>query len=458
MSKVHKHCSILNYIRHADKELHDLIQDLCIGRIFVPKRGSPGLTFLRPDKELLEKLKKDASGDNPEEAVAALQSMVLLDNYDSIEDFESNKNDISTYLRKKLPVASVARGKVVLANGAEISPDKQFEARGDRSNISVYLLSRALVPTNTEPSAARTGAPVSKKVKGGAEYGNNRQDLFNTVLGIYVSNDSNRNAALEVLVSILKWSESDSQKHLLLCSLLSSDALASLAVILQPFRTSGFSYISDQEFTAISTKYSISASHMFCYVDSPVAYYKACMNKVAENTAVVAAIQTARDNLAETVSKLTSIRNIIAAYKAFASNTAFATAYPVRAGILSTDFKLAFAESELRVLSALMHETAQNDLTVHELRELFSKCSLVEPYLCAEIKNIADANVAHYFSTVYLIARSDAFVSHPGLNGEPLGSIANENVKIDVASACVLNDRMDDSYNAHLSVIKELIK
>jgi len=116
MSKsiVKKHCSILNYVRHEDSDLYELVQDLCLGRMFNPRRQAAGVTFLHPSKALVKELQKMAGSDDPEKAVEHLQSLILVDHLPSINDFDAKKTDIPTFRGKKLPVDRLIKIKLLL--------------------------------------------------------------------------------------------------------------------------------------------------------------------------------------------------------------------------------------------------------------------------------------------------------------------------------------------------------
>lgn len=411
MSKgVHKHCSVLNYIRHADEEMYELIQDLCIGRMFVPKRGSPGLTFLRPDKSLLKEIQSMASGDNPEEAVEAIQALVLLDNISSIKEFDDKRSDIPTYLRQKLPVMSADGKKVTLKNGAEIHPDKDFEARGDRANINVFLLSKALVPTKTEDSDFSNAKVKRSKKEGGADLGSGRASLFEAVLN---STDAGREPAMEMLVELHKFLKDKSELQALVASQCSYDALASLAIVLQPYKA-GDKYLDDATVSGFITRLHgqgdyKNQSSVFGLTENVASAYDSIMSSCAcDGKNITAQLEV----LSSQVGKL----NIVKKIESFLMNDTVTKALPPQRRNLSK--KERFAEAELRVLSAIAFD---NEPDRDSLLALYKKCALDEPYMCADQDQVKNSNIGFYFSTVYLIARSDALAYLPGVAGGGVG-------------------------------------
>ena len=441
MSKrVKKHCSILNYIRRADEDLYELVQDLCIGRMLVPRKGTPGLTFLRPDKSLMAKIKTMATGDDPEEAVAVLQSLVLLDNLPTLGDFEDKKDDIPTFLRKKLPVASVDDKKVLLNNGAAITLDTDFEHRKDRPNMTVYVISKALVPTDTAASDFSNAKPNNnRKVKGGAEYQNNKKALFENVLARHCDPNKMKkgNPALEVLCSLCdfvkKTRGSGSEDYLAITSQLSWDTVASLAIILQPYRGENpdLTYVPNELFTAWVDNSSLTVSSenamntindIFYYHDNPVSMYTGHMAhgeecKMGDYTDFRAAA-------CEQASKLSVVSQIAGVYTQMKG----VIGSQKRRNVLSNG-KLALAESELRVFSAILHDSSIGCFEMDEAKALYTaKFNLIEPYMVNQKKHIDMSNIGFYFSSAYLIVRSDALVYCPNTtDGKPLSSIADEN-------------------------------
>jgi hypothetical protein len=432
MSKgVQKHCSVLNYIRHADEELYDLIQDLCIGRMFVPKRGSPGITFLRPDKSLLKQIQSMAAGDNPEEAVEAIQSLVLLDNLSSIREFDDKKSDIPTYLRQKLPVMSADGKKVTLKNGAEIHPDPEFEARGDRANISVYLISKSLVPAKTEESDFSNAKVKVAKKKGGADFGDNRVDMFVAVLKSMAGGDTE--PAMELLVELHHFLNGKPEQALV-ASQCSYDAIASLACVLQPYKN-GNTYLKDElvnEFRnymygtdASATSEFKADMHAFSLSGSVADEYKSLVE--AQHPAA-SAVTDAVVKVSSEVGKLNAIKKL----KDFYGRVGGIAGLPAARATYSVDEL--FAEAELRVMSAILFDNNPRP-ELGELQNLFEKCNLDKPYMLADPDIVKGSNIGFYFSTVYLITRSDALLYVPGAvaAGVGLDEIFNESKQVNLS-------------------------
>jgi hypothetical protein len=419
MSKsVHKHCNILNYIKQADKELYELVQELCIGRMFNPRRGSPGLTFLRPDDSLMKEIKSLAYGDNPEKAVEILQSCVLLDYLPKPDDFDAKKDDIPTFLRKKLQVVSADGKKVVLKGNGEITVDKAFESRADRSNLAVYILSKALVEPGVDASTFSNAKLAPKKVKGGAEMaGCNRVSLYNKVLDecADAEKSKDRDPAMEVLISIMQFLTSKkfgnpAHAHSVR-SQLSHDTLASLTIVLQPYLGSHENgYLTDSMFEEWTKNYS--HPKLGYYIGKnvkPGSLYVDYMNTAASD-AIVGKIVALRDEVRQYGSKPTALKMTSEAHSKLVG-----LAGDGPRGSARRDQNM--SESELRVLFAIEREHLTSGTTeeyIQRLKAIAEVCKLDAPYLCHP-DQVKDMSIAHYLSTVGLVTRSDAFFYWPGV-------------------------------------------
>lgn len=418
---VSKHCSILNYIRKADEELYELIQDLCIGRAFAPRRGAPGITFLRPDKSLLKDIKKLAEGENPEEAVDALQALILLDYLPSLSDFDLKKSDIPTFHRNKLPVTSADGKKVILQNGAEIIPDKDFNARSDRSNIAVHMISKALVPVDGE-AADFSNAKVSKTKKGGAELvgaGLTRSELFQTVMReMYGENNNQRDAAMELLVSLYIWASSSAEHEeiaKLIASQVSHDSLASLAIILQPFKSSGKIYITDADlknFTEYMYKdASFQKSILYTFNPNAVAIY----NKLCEGNSKY------QNNFKNIVDKITNVVDVSAMAPAnivSKMNNIIDNSKNILPGMRKDLTKQEiYAETELRIMSAVVLENSDGNPSLVEMQYIYENCKLDKPQYLDNKPLMFSGHISWFMSTGMLAILSGAYCYVPCSDG-----------------------------------------
>lgn len=448
MSKgVSKQCSILNYLRKADEDLHELLQDLCIGKMLIPRKGSPGITFLRPDKALLKEIQSMAAGDEPEAAIEALQSLVLLDSLSNVKEFDDKKSDIPTYLRKKLPIVSVDGKKIVLKNGAEIVPDKDFQARSDRGNINVYVISKALVPTDG-PDADFSNAKAKVK-KGGADLmEGDRVALFEKVVKEFCDQkDHDRDPAMELLVALHGWATKKGKEQVAnnIEAKVSGDSLASLAILLQPYKSGDPDYITGADLMAfVNDSYGLDATSgdsqtfkgLLVYTmnkNAKADYENMCRSdKFAE---VASDVRNESAKCAAKCAKLNAVKLLSDFYR---------DRMPVIAAKLKCKLparSTVFAEAELRVLSAMILENSEGRYDVDELLTIYKNCKLDKPYMCDDPELVKGSNLGFYYSTVYLIARSDALFYVPSTEGANTSQVADDSAFINLNTSML--DRLE---------------
>lgn len=437
MSKgVSKFCSISNYLRHEDEELSNVIQDLCIGKAFVPRKGSAGVTFLRPSAATFKKIKALASGENPEEAVDAFYSLILLDHIASIKEFADKQSDIPTALRKKLPVSAVDGKKVTLKNGATITPDPSFKPRGDRTNINVFLYDGDLPDVSSMEAASFANAKPKAAKKGGYELAGvqNRQQLFDMVVDKFVAQDRETNSPAELLVSLYRWAEFNNNTKLCLTikSLCSGDSLASLAIVLRPYAVNNGVYLSDEDLkTYLSAAGYVASEAKEGPIQSTESFTNDKNFNDTYNNLCSTTIESDYDGL-ETESN--EIERIMSKPKAVDALTAFynTKASGILKGVRSYSPKVAFAEAELRIMSAVMLDNAGGYPSKDEVMKVFrDMCKLDEPYVCSDKEAINASTISFYYSTVHLMARSDALLYLPGIGySGSLEAISDGSVKI----------------------------
>jgi len=148
MPKLKKFCKITRYIEQIDGELSQMISDLCLDRLFIP-RGVNGITFLYPkDPAYRKEILSSAYSDNPEKAIQMLESLIVLDYLPRPGDFVLKKDDIPNSLRQRIEVTSADASSVKLTCGAVLKPDSGFAPISTRENMAVYNLTGNQVPLN----------------------------------------------------------------------------------------------------------------------------------------------------------------------------------------------------------------------------------------------------------------------------------------------------------------------
>lgn len=445
---VSKYCSILNYLRHHHEDVHELIQDLCIGRYFKPRKDQ-GVTFLCPDGKLVAELKAMAAGSDPEKAVDVIRSLVITDVLNSPGDLEG---DLPTALNgHKLVVESSNAKEAKLAGGAVVSEESNWDVRGSKDRP--FLLS-VLKLSGSFPKA--TAGEAGKKVKkgGAAMKGSKRQDVFEHVLSECCKTDK-RDPAMELLVSLVTFlqEQKDGDVCKRVCSQLSGDTLASLAIILRPYAQNGTPYVDEVLWGKFCNEYHHPELPFFCVVPNPGELYNNFMKEGAEALkGSMKDIENQRNQVLSNASTATITGRLTSAYHDLAQKS-------LRGVQVNSEQLL--CEGELRVLSALLH-ISYGDVQYRDAAEFLNlfknQCNLDKPYL-----NLGrNPNPAFYYSTYYLLARSDGFYFVPDMDGNSLiknpDSVVNEENLILLAPTKVEVD--DKPYeviaNMHKAIAKSL--
>jgi hypothetical protein len=206
--KLSKYCSINKFLEVYDKELYEVIEDLCLHRIFSP-RGGKGVTFLYPkEASYRKKIIDTAFGDNPEKAIQMLQSLVITDYLPSPSDFITKKDDIPNALRQKIEVASADAKSVKLECGATLIKESEFHPIETRNNMAVYVLTGNMIPLDGKPSV---GKYVKRSKTGGVDETDKKRCIYATHLEekykmCLYKNNNYQNPYYEAIVSFYMWS------------------------------------------------------------------------------------------------------------------------------------------------------------------------------------------------------------------------------------------------------------
>lgn len=419
VTHVTQHCSILNYIRLTDQQLYTLIEELCLGRIFVPRKGSGGVTFLQPDEKLVTQFLKMEADGHGDKVVDHIRALVIQGCLDNVRDFDSINGQVVTSSKKVLPVSKIEHGTVYLEGGQKITPDTKFKRRTDRTNLAVYNITGKPIDVNSLKPADSNAKP-RVRIEGGAEYGNDKAALFDQVLNTYFSVDrGQRDPALEVLVSLMIYLTKKNNTVVLetVKSLLSTDTLTTLAIVLQPYKSSGTIYISADLYADWKTEYSVGTTPLFSYIAAPVAYYNKMMDEAAKKYAIViGALRKAQDDILSETNKANIVPQITAYYTTVAKQKQLPAA---RLSVASSHAE-AIAEAELRVLGFIMLDDHSPSLaTATTLYK--TNCNLNRPYLCGDASIVAVMQAGVFYSTAYLMLRSEAIFHLPEYsNGWPV--------------------------------------
>jgi hypothetical protein len=135
--KLKKFCRVTKFLEQTDKDLHQVLDDLCLFGLF--RTRGRGVTFLYPSNAAYRKKISDhAYSNNPEKAVDMIKALVLLDYLPSPIDFKNKKDDIPNALHKKLGVDSADSKEVKLSSGHKLAVNKSFATLRADEPVAVY--------------------------------------------------------------------------------------------------------------------------------------------------------------------------------------------------------------------------------------------------------------------------------------------------------------------------------
>lgn len=120
-----KYLSIGKFLENNNAHFYEALDCLEMLGAIHPRMGK-SITFLNPDKKLVDEIIKKAGSDDPEEAIEMVQSLILQGEYKTGADFEKFKSDIPTLYGSKLVVKGV-KGDTVEIDGGKLTPSKLFK-------------------------------------------------------------------------------------------------------------------------------------------------------------------------------------------------------------------------------------------------------------------------------------------------------------------------------------------
>ena len=411
---------LLNFIENECPELFEIIQDLCLSRMFLLKKKIIGITFLIPDKELMQKIKQ-LNNDDTEQLVPILQSLVLLMNLPNFRYFEKYMSDIPTFLQKKLPIQKIEKNKIILDNGSIITPNNKY-ANYFKGPFSIYNISDDFVPINSIDADYSNVNNIKENKRQQPNEDNDefsRSELFQHLFNNYKKNK--RDPFLEVIISLYDWAEKSNKEELmkLIKEQSSYDTLSSATIIFQPYKENHNLYLKDEEFN----EWCHYQKYFKYYCDMSKGHPIDRYNKLLEHTDNDNNIKLIYRNRkkAEEISSKPTIINVLN------KNINDVTKYVCNLRQKNyADNKLAVSETELRVISSIMHD---NDSEINEYQTMFSKkLKLDEPFYLTN-KSMKTCNIGFYYSTAYLALRSNGYLY--------LSGNANINYKDDIDNIAV---------------------
>jgi hypothetical protein len=291
---------------------------------------------------------------------------------------------------------------------------------GEHAGLMVYRIDRALDHCHLTEFKGTSAAVV-----GGADLqSGDAKALFEQVVKDTAKGEAE--PAMELLVEMYLYAKENGKSDIaeLIASQCGYDALTSLAIVLQPYRT-GTRYI-DKDFLQGLVKSIYGSTDEAAF--KSVSIYGVCPDIADKyvsimNSAANPYLSDIIVDFAESVRQ----KNIVEKLSTFYAKPLSAIKSAKR---VAADKKLKYAEAELRVLAALLHDGQEPSEA--ELLALYKKCTLNEPYICAEKATIQGASLPFYMSTAFLIARSDALMFLPMTYGDSLSDIGDSDSVISI--------------------------
>jgi hypothetical protein len=446
----------LNYLETIGDPIYAVIQNLCIGRFMNAPHGFTGVTFLLPDSALTNQLISKATSDNPDEvdkAANIIRECILYENLKSINDFKNG--EIPNSHRRVLMVQEVNNKNVELVGGGIVTPDPNFLAAKSK-NISVYKLSKAFPETSTRPYDVEENKVKKEKSKAKKMGGGDIKDVENRthlvekiVIDMFSNRDQkNYNSAMELLIEMHKFFSNNNNAKVvsLIESFTSFNSLASLVLILQPYKNSDY-YLEDSEVKAFIDHLNKYGNYkdlpMYTFDLNPVSYYNKMMDNGANKNATFA--REVENAMREGVNanKPTSITILNKLLKGLLSK---------KPDHRSNNMEQVKAEAELFVVLTLLlqNEVNGDSVSVAEINYLLKQFDLNNPYYCANADNESakSSNIAFYYSLFFEILRSGFMYYVPGIKGDiqQMSGIAqNSTINVDATYSKLMDERTQNS-------------
>jgi hypothetical protein len=225
----------------------------------------------------------------------------------------------------------------------------------------------------------------------------NRQQLFENVLTTMKNNKCD--SAMELLVELHHHCSEEHKK--LLEEVCTYDTIASLAIVLQPYSSSGNKYISDEHLlNFVKAVYNCGNEAQFISSDT----FTLSVHVADEYSKIV-------EKCKKDTSKLEGddMQSIIEKAKEHMCSLR-----------KTSSVERLYAEAELRALSAIVLDNSNADEYVGDMMALCNKCNLDKPYYCAAKEN--DLTLPFYYSVVNILMNSDSLFKNKETN---MGSLEN---------------------------------
>ena len=249
---------LLDYIERVDSDLYNIISDLCLENIFIPKIGTPGLTFLLPiDKKFRSQLFELCNSNNLEDAdtaVKMISALLITDLLKTPADFMEKRDDIPNTLGQRLEIEGIKGLSILIKPGLEIKIDDRFKDNSKINKLAVWTLNNGGININgpeaslkyIKKNKTKNGEKESHVENGTDNLNNIRMQIANNVEDDYKKIMSNnlqyRDVFLETTLSLISFMlKNEYCKELLInkiIPLLSFDK-TDFYILFEPYKTTG---------------------------------------------------------------------------------------------------------------------------------------------------------------------------------------------------------------------------
>lgn len=420
---------IQSYLHSKDDTLYAIMGDLGLLKILNCSDDKKGVTFLLPSEDLLKDLKKF----DDDKKTDVLKSLIILDCYKNLDQLltlnDNNKYyDVEMLNGNKLQIDKRLNDTVIIESDnkegkAKIKVNDEFmELIKNDNNCNFMIFNLEGGFPKSDMLVDKSNIKPKKSIKGGADLRNiNRQKLFENVLRACCENkQSNMDPAMELLCTLLdvmsKLNNNDVQALNLIKSQLSYDTLTSLAIILRPYSVNNKEmYISDNVLKELESLTNLTHINLYYFKKDLRTVYENHMNEFSKHVENYNNnIRNKQKILYTNVVKVNIVKDLINFYNNLKTDSSLVNDDFLNKRLMNTNIMI--AEGELRIFSALLNEQNHYNKDIMELTHLYkNKCRLDNPYICDNQSLITPSNIAFYYSTVYLLTRSDALFYLPGL-------------------------------------------
>ena len=171
--KLHKFCRIMLWVEAEEPELAQVIRQLCLEGALAAGKGSPGVTFALPTRELSATIVDKAYSSEPEEALRLLDAHIIPQCLATAEQWQA-AGAVGNRLGVLLGPATVDDQGGLKIKEARLAPADDFVPL-KKTNIAAWRVTEGRLPTEGVPAPRASRPPLKpparKRRAGGSVYG-----------------------------------------------------------------------------------------------------------------------------------------------------------------------------------------------------------------------------------------------------------------------------------------------